>query len=110
MKLSKLRYLHPSQLTSYDFYANFTTLGVAHTHWSYIPRGLGMAHMQKILEGLGRATYMPKETLASLLHRAAKNGSTQGVILITAQEKQQAYTLVNQYKINHPIILCGGVD
>jgi len=53
----------------YDFYSNMVTVG-SMIKWDYVPEGLGSAHLNFILEGMGRAGHYAKESSGQLLARA----------------------------------------
>ena len=68
---------------AYSFYTNAVAAGAA-TPFRHISEGLGSAHRNAILEGLGRATYIASESfqqMADTLMRSADRGRS--YILIT---------------------------
>ena len=81
----------------YDFFSNIVARG-SNGNWAYISEGIGRAHIQRILEGLGRAAYHSAESCEALIARTLKTQSTKkSIIFITPGDehfKEQETSLV----------------
>lgn len=66
--------------------------------WNSVTSGLGSQHFNKVLEGLGRATYDHTESLFAMLNRAYHQSNAHDYhILITPQENSQTHRYVQQF-------------
>ena len=73
---------------SYSFCTNARAVGM-NSAWDYVPDGLGIAHLNGILEGLGRASYSARQVSEDLLEsakRRAENGRAHIIITPTNVE------------------------
>ena len=55
----------------YDFISNAATSSAV-SGWSYVAEGLGSKHLLTILEGLGRASYLPTESFGATIEKFKK--------------------------------------
>ena len=83
---------------AYSFYTNASAAGMT-MPFNHITEGLGTAHLNAILEGLGRATYIAKESfyhMADTLVRSSDKGRS--YIVITTNYNDDYAQLVNRLK------------
>ncbi len=74
-----------SKHISYDFYTNGTIAGTM-GYWNRVAEGLGPAHLETILEGLGRMTYDCRQDASSFIMSVVRGaGSGRSFIIVTPE-------------------------
>ncbi len=74
-----------SRHISYDFYTNGTIAG-AMGAWRSVSEGLGPAHLETVLEGLGRMTYDCRQDAASFIMSVVRGaGAGRSFIIVTPE-------------------------
>lgn len=73
---------------SYDFYTNGVIAG-AMGNWKCIEEGLGAAHLETVLEGLGRMTYDAAEPLDSFFMRVLKGAHGGNSFVVVTPERTE---------------------
>ena len=80
----------------YDFITNASSAGALGI-WKSVGEGLGAQHLNKILEGLGRATYDCTESLGATLERAYKRVGNAAYIVILPEENEITKGYVHRF-------------
>ncbi len=73
---------------SYDFYTNGVIAG-AMGNWKRIEEGLGAAHLETVLEGLGRMTYDASEPLDTFFMRVLKGAHGGNSFVVVTPERTE---------------------
>ena len=73
---------------SYDFYTNGVIAG-AMGNWKRVEEGLGAAHLETVLEGLGRMTYDVAEPLDSFFMRVLKGAHGGNSFVVVTPERTE---------------------
>ncbi len=78
-----------SRQISYDFYTNGVIAG-AMGNWRQVAEGLGPAHLETVLEGLGRMTYDCRQNARSFVMSVARGAGTARSFIIVTPERSTA--------------------
>jgi len=73
----------------YDFISNATTASAV-SGWAYMAEGLGKKHLLAILEGLGRASYMPTEPFGATVAKLTQTQLKDRSAIIIMPERDEA--------------------
>ncbi|MCD7812571.1 MAG: DUF58 domain-containing protein [Lachnospiraceae bacterium] len=92
---------------SYDFQTNGCIAGPM-GDWNHICEGLGAAHLETVLEGLGRMTYDIRESEADFWEREIRNAQNRkSIILVTPTDEETARAAAARFerKLRRKVLL-----